>query len=410
MTASILSHTYDNGLVLVAEPNPSLQSAAFSFLTPAGSAYDTSNRSGLASLTCEMTIRGAGQRDNRQFVEDLENLGVERGESVSASHAIYSGATLARNLMPALRIYGDVLLRPQMPKHELDPARLVILQDLQGLEDDPSQKVMLELRRFFYPEPWGRPSQGEEAAIEATTLAEIKGHHAKFFRPNGTILGVAGQFDWNELQREVEKLFAAWKPVDVAEPGFGERPERGKHVDYESNQTQIGIAYDSVPYAHPDYFAAWGGVGVLSGGMSSRLFTEVREKRGLCYSVGASYHTLRERGGVFCYSGTSAERAQETLDVMLSELRRLAQGIEPAELQRLKARIKSGLIMQQESSSSRSSSIARDWYFLGRVRTLDETGALVDALTCDVINRYLQEHPPGDFSVVTLGPQALEVH
>jgi predicted Zn-dependent peptidase len=141
--------------------------------------------------------------------------------------------------------------------------------------------------------------------------------------------------------------------------------------------------------------------------MSSRLFTEVREKRGLCYTVYASYHTLRDRASVLCYAGTTAERAQETLDVTLGELKRLAAGIEPNELSRLKARVKSSLVMQQESSSSRSSSIARDWYHLGRVRTLDEIGQLVDALTCDSINGYLAAHPPRDFTIVTLGQRPL---
>ena len=149
-------------------------------------------------------------------------------------------------------------------------------------------------------------------------------------------------------------------------------------------------------------------MGVLSGGMSARLFTEVRERRGLCYSVYASYHTLRDRGAVFCYAGSTAERAQETLDVTLGELRRLGRGIEDHELDRLKARIKSALVMQQESSSARSTSVARDWYHLGAVRTLDELGRLVDGLTCSSINAYLAEHPPRDFTVVTLGSRALE--
>jgi predicted Zn-dependent peptidase len=118
---------------------------------------------------------------------------------------------------------------------------------------------------------------------------------------------------------------------------------------------------------------------------------------------------LRDRGSVLCYAGTSAERAQETLDVTLAELVRLAEGIQPGELARLKARIKSGLIMQQESSSSRSGAIARDWYHLARVRTLDELGRLLDALTCESINTYLAAHPPGDFTVVTLGSNPLEV-
>jgi predicted Zn-dependent peptidase len=135
----------------------------------------------------------------------------------------------------------------------------------------------------------------------------------------------------------------------------------------------------------------------------------VREKRGLCYTVYASYHTLKDRGAVLCYAGTTAERAQETLDVTLGELRRLHEGIEPGELDRLKARIKSSLIMQQESSSARSGAIARDWYHLGRVRTLAELSGIVDGLSCETINRYLRDQPPRDFIVVTLGQQALNV-
>jgi predicted Zn-dependent peptidase len=150
-------------------------------------------------------------------------------------------------------------------------------------------------------------------------------------------------------------------------------------------------------------------VGVLSGGMSSRLFTEVREKRGLCYSVYASYHTHRDLACVLCYAGTTTPRAQETLDVTLEQLRLLAKGVRPEELDRLKTCVKSSLVMQQESSSARSGAIARDWYHLGRVRTLDEVGELVDALTADSINRYLAEHPPEDFTIVTLGSEPLKV-
>jgi predicted Zn-dependent peptidase len=158
-----------------------------------------------------------------------------------------------------------------------------------------------------------------------------------------------------------------------------------------------------------DYLKAWAAVGVLSGGMSSRLFTEVREKRGLCYTVSASLQTQLERARVLCYAGTSSERAQETLDVTFAELLRLRQGVLPDELKRLKARIKSGLIMQQESTSARSGAVAREWYHLGRVRTLDEVGRMVDELTSDMINSFLDEHPPQDFTFATLGPTALEL-
>jgi len=406
---SILSHTFSNGLVLVAEAMPWLQSAAFTFLVPAGCVHDPPDRSGLSALSCEMGLRGSGQRDSRQFVLDLDNLGVERHESVSDAHTTFSGATLAENLPETLAIFADLLQRPRLPAEQLEAGRQVCLQELRAVEDEPAQKVMLELRRRHYPHPWGRPSQGEKKALEAITIDEIRPYFNRRYRPNGAILGVAGRFDWRELMERIEKLFGAWEPG--ASDEIVEQPPRRdyEHLLYHSSQTQIGVAYASVPYRDSNFFQAWGAVGVLSGGMSARLFTQVRERRGLCYSVHAAHHSLRHCGAVFCYAGTTADRAQETLEVILGELTRLAEGVEEDELDRLKARIKSGLIMQQESSFARSSSIARDWYHLGRARTLDELEQLVDGLTSRSINAYLGEHPPGDFNVLTLGPGELEV-
>ena len=409
MKQTILTHTFRNGLVLLAEPMPWVESAAFTIRVPAGCIYEPLTRGGLSGLTCEMTLRGSGSRDNRQFVTDLDNLGVERGESVSDAHASYSGATMARNLEPALAIYADLLRRPHLPDDELEASRQSALQELSAVEDEPSQKVMLELRRRHYPDPWGRPSQGSLEALESITVTEVREHFQRHYRPNGAIIGVAGKLDFERVREVVGRLFDDWQPIETAPAADRPSNERITHLPSESNQTQIAIAYDSVPYKHPDYFQAWGAVGVLSGGMSSRLFTEVREKRGLCYTVYASHSTLRDRGAVMCYAGTTAERAQETLDVTLGELKRLTQGIEQRELDRLKARIKSSLIMQQESSSSRSSSLVRDWYYLGRVRSLDEVSALVDGLTQQTINKYLADHPPTGYTVVTLGTKALEI-
>jgi predicted Zn-dependent peptidase len=221
-------------------------------------------------------------------------------------------------------------------------------------------------------------------------------------------LGVAGNFVWDDVRKQVEDLFGDWKSIAVSAPPSVNGRKPTNYVPFESGQSHIGVAYSSIPYKHPDYFQAWAAVGVLSSGSSSRLFTEVREKRGLCYTVHASLHTQRDRASVLCYSGTTAERAQETLDVTIGELKRLANGIEQGELDRLKARIKSSLIMQQESTSARSSSIARDWYHLGRVRTLDEVGRMVDELSARSINNFLDKNPPRDLIVVTLGPEPLE--
>ena len=190
---------------------------------------------------------------------------------------------------------------------------------------------------------------------------------------------------------------------------LGPQPANVNHLTKDTTQTQIGIAYPSVPIGNPDYYAAQGAVNVLSGGMSARLFTEVREKRGLCYAVWATYQTFKDRASVICYAGTTNERAQETLDLLLHEIRRLAEGIEPEEVQRTQVGLKSALIMQQESTSARAGSLASDWYYLGRVRSLEEIRAAIDGLTPAAIVRYLRRCPPRDFSVVTLGPQPLTV-
>lgn len=378
-------------------------------LVPAGCRFDPAGRHGLAALTCEMMLRGAGPRDSRTLVTDLENLGVERSESVGVSQASYSGATLGENLPAALEIIADLLRRPHLPADQLEAGRAVCFQELRGVEDEPGQKLMIELRRRRYPDPWGRSSHGDAESLQAITIDEIQSFHAQRYHSRDAIVAIAGRFDWDATCRHFERMFENWDAKPSTDPVSSADRPTDVHIPFESNQCHIGIAYPTVPYRHPDYFQAWAAVGVLSSGMSSRLFTEVRERRGLCYTVSASLHTQQDRASVLCYAGTTAERAQETLDVTLAELIRLGDGIQAEELARLKARIKSALIMQQESTFARSGAIARDWFHLGRARTLDEVAEIVDALSADSINAFLSQNPPNDFTILTLGPQPLEV-
>ncbi|MCA9211792.1 MAG: insulinase family protein [Planctomycetales bacterium] len=409
MAQTQYSHTFDNGLVLLAERMDWLESAAFAVLIPSGYSHDPDDHLGLSNFLCEMLQRGCGDRTSRQFVEDLDRLGVDRSVSLSANHASFGGATLASNICDTLSIYGDLILRPHLPAEQLEDARMVCYQELLATEDDLAAKAIQALRERHYGQPWGRSAQGDEAGLQRTTIEDIRNQYQQTFRPDGAIISVAGKIEWNSLLDHVSSLFADWDNTPV--PHVNESPPLGgySHIPYDSSQTQIAIAYDSVPYRHEDYFKARGAVGVLSDGMSSRLFTRIREELGLCYTVYASSHSLRDRGSVIAYSGTSTERAQETLDELINELRRIGDGIEEAELTRLKARVKSTLIMQQESSASRAGSIAGDWYHLGRIRALDEIGSIIDGLTCETVNTYLDENRPQRFTVVTLGEKELEV-
>jgi len=296
-----------------------------------------------------------------------------------------------------------------LPAEEMEPVQALALQDLQGLEDEPRQKLLIELRRRHYPEPLGRDHRGTPEGIESLTAALVRQHYRWLFRARGTILSVAGNIEWEPLRDLVVDLFGDWEAGQEPELTLQPPASGYEHIAKDTTQTQIGIAYPTVTINQPDYYMAQGAVNVLSGGMSTRLFTEVREKRGLCYAVWASYQMVKDRASIVCYAGTTNERAQETLDVTLGELKRLQDGIEPEEVERVRAGLKSSLIMQEESTSSRAGSLASDWFYLGRVRGFDEIQAAIDALTPQGIVDHLRRQPPKDFTIVTLGPKALEV-
>lgn len=405
----LFSHQYVNGLTLVAESMDWLESAAFALLLPAGCLYETDAEAGLANLTCEMVQRGAGDRDSRRFVADLENLGADTSAGCSNAHTSFGGSMPAESLPEVLSIYTDVLLRPHLPEDQFDDARDGCLQEVRAVEDDLAQKLMIEMRRQFYAAPFGRPSHGTVAALTAATPADVQRYYSAAYRPSGAILAVAGKIDWPRLKDHVGNLLATWKGKNEL-PIVETPPKRGySNLTAESQQVHIGLGFDAPPYSQPDYFQMRGAIGCLSDGMSSRLFTEVREKRGLCYTVYAACHSLRDRGGVFAYAGTTAERAQETLDVTAAEIKKIFEGgVEESELTRLRSRIKRALIIQQESSSSRAGSLAFDWYYLNRIRPIEELRGILDGLSTESINRYLTSHPPREFSCTTLGPTPLE--
>ncbi|HZW29215.1 MAG TPA: pitrilysin family protein [Isosphaeraceae bacterium] len=411
--STIEQHTYANGLVLVAETMPGVQSAAFTMLLPAGVAYEGAEGlelgGGAATMAAEWITRGAGPRDSHELVTALDHLGVSHAEGAQTLHTSLSAATLGRNLEAALEIFADVVLRPHLDDEEVEPIRALCLQNLRSLEDDPGTKVIYELRRRHFPDPWGRPSPGTPEGVAALTPEQIRSFFTATYRPNGAILGVAGAIDWPRLRDAVGRLFGDW--TARPEPRVHARPAgpRRDHILRETQQIQIALALPAATVSSPDYYRARAAVAILGGYSSARLFTEVREKRGLCYSVYATYEGHRDRAALLAYAGTSTERAQQTLDVMLAELDRLGrEGVALDELETMRAGLKSSLIMAQESSMSRSGALASDWYFLGRVRPLAEIAGQLDALTPEEVSTYAAGLVrPDDLTILTLGPTAL---
>ena len=416
MKQTLQTATLDNGITLLGEFLPGVESVSVSFHVAAGSvcdsfATDETGRSccGLATLAGELMLRGAADRDSKQLVAALDNAGVQWSQSVSMSHGSFAGAMVSRQLPDSLKIYADILRRPLLDQHQFDPARQVVLQNLAGTEDDPTHRTMLALRKAHYPSPWGFPSEGTSADVSELVHSDVKHFVSTFVQPQDMIISVAGQLDWPEFVQQIKDLFGDWQGQPPPPISLGGRGEKICHVPHDSQQTHIALAWDVPPYRDPDSLQATAALAVLGGGSSSRLFTEVREKRGLCYSVSAGYQTQRDIAAAMAYSGTTADRAQETLDVMVHEIATLPGTITEDELARVKARAKSSLVMQQESTAARAGAMARQWFHLGRVRTLAEDLQRLDELSVESIENWLAKNPLEDITTVFLGRDPLEV-
>lgn len=402
-------HVLANGMVLLGEPMEGVESVAFDFLLPAGAATMPEGACGVANVISDWIFRGAGPRDNRALGDALDGLGLHRSDSVGSSHLAVGAALESSNLAEALDLHADAVLRPHLTDEQFEPARQLALEGVLALDDEPRQKVMVELRKRFYPSPLGRSTSGEIADLERITAETTRQIVESHFDVSQVIFAVAGKYDFDAVCRQMEQAFGERQGTPAVPPET--RPPAGKyaHLTNDGAQVHIGLMTETVRFTDEDYYDMRVATSVLSGGMSARLFTEVREKRGLCYAIGARYHSLKEAAGIMCYAGTSPEKAQQMLDVIVGEFRRLAAGISSEELERAKIGLKSSLIMQSESSSSRAGAIGSDFYMLGRVRSLDEIKQRIEATTVDSVLACLRRHPFEQFTVVTIGPVQVRV-
>ncbi len=428
-------HILKNGMVLLGEPMETVGSVAFGFMLPAGAAMLPDGCCGAANVVADWVFRGAGDKNSRQLSDALDGLGLHRAGSISSSH-ITIGATLeADNLAEALDLYADIIRQPSLDKDQFELARQLAVDGVLALDDDPRTKVMLKLREQFYPSPLGRSTAGDIDQLKALTSDKTRQIIKDKFNLSQTVFAVAGKYDFDSICRQMEALFVTniehrASNIDHPQAALEAATRRGMrdpaslklrrasegrtgskymHLHNEGAQVHIALCTETVKPADENYYDARVAVSVLSGGMSARLFTEVREKRGLCYNIGARYHGLKEAAGIACYAGTTPDKAQETLDVIIDQFNRLAEGISEEEISRAKVGLKSSLILQSESSTSRAGAIASDHYLLGRVRSLDEIKNKVEATSVDSVLGFLRNNKFKNFTVVTIGPKKLQI-
>ena len=400
-----------NGMVVIGEPMAGVDSVAFGFMLPAGAALLPEGCCGAGSVIADWIFRGAGDKNSRQLGDALDGLGLHRASSVSSSHIGIGAALEASNLAEALGLYADIILRPSLQREQFELARQLAIDGVLALDDEPRQKVMLKLREQFYPSPLGRSAVGEIEDLKALTAEKTKQIIKNNFNPSQTFFTIAGKYDFDKVRQQIENLFETEQAVSRVPYPVHRTTKAGRytHINNDGAQVHIGLMTETLEPPDEDYYNARVAVSVLSGGMSTRLFTEVREKRGLCYAIGAQYHGLKDAAGIACYAGTTPEKSQETLEVIMAEFNRLCEGISEEEIERAKIGLKASLILQSESSSSRAGAIGGDYYMLGRIRSLDEIKNKIEQTTTESVLTFLRNNKFKDFTVVTIGPTQVTV-
>ena len=400
-------HKLQNGMVILGERIDHVQSVSFHFLLPAGSALMPDGCCGAGTVISDWLFRGAGDRDSRELSEALDGLGIHQHTSVSAKRLDICASMEAGNLFDALELFADIILRPKLCADQFEFSRQQAVNELHGLDDDPREKVMLRLAEQFYPDPYGRPAAGKLTELQSLTAEKTAAIVKNCFHPSQMIFSICGHYDFDAVCRQMETLLG--RNSEFSQPVIVPKHKGNSylHLPGEGAQVHIGLMTKVPPIGSGCYYELMAAVSILSGSMSSRLFTEVREKRGLCYAVGARYRTLKEYAGISCYAGTTPEKAQETFDVIVEQFNLLRTGITDDEMQRAKVGLKTSLIMQCESTSSRSGGIAGDYCLLGRVRSLEEIRDKIADMKIDDITTTLQENPFKEFTVVTIGPKEI---
>ena len=405
-TSLILDHALANGLRVVVEPMPWLATVSAVLLLPIGSATDPDDGVGHAAIASEWLQRGAGALDARAYADALDALGVRRGGGVGRESLSLSAAFLSRDLEAVVPLLADVVRAPQLGDASFEGVRALALQDLDAALDAPSQRASEALVERYFESPHGRSAFGERDHLERASAEGVRSDLRDRLGPQGAVLALTGGLDPERALALVESCYGGWRGGSRSLPAPRTRAPHVTRLSADTSQVQIGMATPVVALGDPDWYAQQVAFAVLDGNMGARLFSEVREKRGLVYSVSAATRLVRGHAYLVARAGTTPERAEETVEVIAAEIARLRHGVEADELARASVQLRSSLVMSGEASGSRASRLASDVLHLGRPRGLREVDEALAACTLEQVNGFLERSVPPSFTTVTLGPVA----
>ncbi len=371
-----------SGLSVVTDRMPHLESASLGVWVGAGSRYEKADEHGISHLLEHMAFKGTKRRSARAIAEEIEAVGGDLNAATSTESTGYFARVLKADVPLALDVLSDILTDSIYDEEELRREQNVIVQEIGAVEDTPDDLVFERLHETAFPsQPLGRSILGTPETVRSFNPARIRAYLARNYRGPDMLVAAAGAIEHDAIVAEAEKRFASFNGPAAPAPepaqfGGGTRVE-----SRDLEQVHIALALQGIPTRDEQLYSLQVFSSVLGGGMSSRLFQEVREKRGLCYTINAFHMPYSDAGLFVLYAGTDAADTPELMRVAIEQLALATETLNETEVARAKAQMKAGLLMALESSEARLGQIARQMLAYGRPIPLDEIVAKVDAVT-----------------------------
>jgi predicted Zn-dependent peptidase len=397
-----------NGLKVVSRRTPAVETVAVGLFADVGSRHEEARVNGIAHLFEHMVFKGAGGRSAREISEAIEDVGGDLNASTERDATSFTASLMAEHLGLGVELISDLVLRPHFEARDLEREKQVVLQELGEARDTPNDIIFDELwDAAFADQPMGRSILGDEASIEAITLSDLQAWRGEHYRGPNLILSAAGKVEHEALVALAGRHFA--------DLGEGESPAfasatftAGARVGRTpSDQAHLTLAYEAPDAASNDYFAARLFADVVGGGMSSRLFQEVREERGLAYSIYSVVHPFADTGLFYTYAATAKRASAETAQVIDQVIRQAAEDASEREVARVKTQARAGLLMSLETPWGQANYAARQLAVHGRLIDPAEVLDQLADVTVDQVCAIGAEMIAGGAARATIGVPAV---
>jgi len=394
-----------SGLQVVTQDMSHLESAAIGVWVGAGSRFEEDNEHGLSHLLEHMAFKGTKTRSAADIAEEIEAVGGEVNAATSVETTSYYARVLKADVPLALDILSDILRNSVFDAEELEREQHVILQEIGAALDTPEDRVYDIFAEAAYPgQPIGRTILGTAETVKAAASPMLDTYLGRHYRGPAMVIAAAGAVDHDRLVElaggALDGLAADTGPAPVAATYLGGevREER------ELMESQIMLGFQGIPYGADDFYTAQILSSIVGGGMSSRLFQEVREKRGLCYSIYAFHWSFADTGIFGVHAATGPEDVAELMPVIVEELDRAAGEIADKEVKRARAQLRAGLLMTLESPAARAGQLARQILLFGRVIPPDELVARIEAIDAERVRELAARIFSGVPTLASVGP------